>query len=393
MKKLLIVLLILCLAGVVLAGCFADREPSALPEEEVPAPETTADEGEISTPAQEEAEGIDFDVIYALHQPDEVVLTIDGEEVLWEDYYYFYRNQALQLDDQFTQMQANGYAMGWDSAADEEGHSYAELLPEAVERNLRQVLTIEAVAREEGIQLEDSDEEVQAEHQDNILYFCGEDGTEDQLFEKLKEIHLRPELYWRLVRVNHLSQDIYRQLYGENGEKLEDQQVLDWMEANGILSANHILIGTTGLEEEQVAEKLAQAQELAAELQAIVDPAVREARFLELKEQYCEDGGDYVFGEGIMEPAFYDGTAALEIGQVSDPVETPYGYHIILRRALHAEDEIFSGYTAQPARSMAGSGLFTQRMQQKMDAQKVVPAEGFAAPQILDYYTKPTYTE
>ena len=208
-------------------------------------------------------------------------------------------------------------------------------------------------------------------------------------------------MYWRLVRFPYLHENCYTQLYGENGEKLEEQEVIRWMEDNGILSANHILIATidlaTGeaLEEAVVAEKTALALQIAQELQAIEDPEEREARFLELKEQYCEDGGDYVFGPGVMVQEFYDGAMALEVHQVSGPIQSAYGYHIILRRPLYADDLIFAGPYSESlsGRENAASALYNARLTELIEDAVVEYAPGFEAPVLMDYYVKPVYSE
>ena len=252
------------------------------------------------------------------------------------------------------------------------------------------------MAEEKGVTLNEEEEaQLEAEHKDNISYFCGENGTEEDLYAKLETMYLSKGFYSRLIRHSYLTQAILR----TEGEQLSDEEVLSWMEENGILSANHILIGTmnlsTGeaLDEAQVEEKTALAQQIAQELRAIEDPAEREKRFLELKEQYCEDGGDYVFGPGVMVEEFYNGTQALAEGEVSEPVQSTYGYHIILRRPLKADDNVMSAGGTQSARETMVSERMDQMLQDRMDQQVVEYAPGFQAPKILDYYTKPVYTE
>ena len=407
MKKLIIGLLALGLI-VVLALGFTNSDlvlksdkaaATAETTETAPAAEPAA---QAETPAEEEgptlveAGGVDYDAIYALHAPEEVVMTVDGKDVTWQDYFYAFYNQAQGMEQTFQMYQSYGMAMGWDSQANEAGQTFAELVDESAEKTMRSLVTVESLAEEKGVTLNEEEEaQLEAEHKDNISYFCGENGTEEDLYAKLETMYLSKDFYSRLICHSYLTQAILR----TEGEQLSDEEVLSWMEENGILSANHILIGTmnlsTGeaLDEAQVAEKTALAQQIAQELQAIEDPEEREKRFLELKEQYCEDGGDYVFGPGVMVEEFYNGTQALAEGEVSDPVQSTYGYHIILRRPLKADDSVMSASGTQSARELMMNERVNQLLQERMDQQQVEYAPGFQAPKILDYYTKPVYTE
>jgi len=106
------------------------------------------------------------------------------------------------------------------------------------------------------------------------------------------------------------------------------------------LSASHILIMHTGSERVKPgvtrtkAEALALAEDLYAKLQKGAD-------FAELarKSSDCpsgvEAGGDLgIFPAGRMTPKFSEAVQALEIGEISKPVETPFGYHVIKRQKV-----------------------------------------------------------
>lgn len=79
-------------------------------------------------------------------------------------------------------------------------------------------------------------------------------------------------------------------------------------------------------------EKLSVATEVAEKLKKGED-------FAKLAEQYSIDGsrrrgGDLgTFGRGVMVRPFEQAAFALEKGQVSEPVKTQFGYHIIKRLA------------------------------------------------------------
>ena len=106
------------------------------------------------------------------------------------------------------------------------------------------------------------------------------------------------------------------------------------------LRCKHVLV----MEDEGTSEKEALANEIAQK-------ARNGADFDELIAQYNEDPGmaanpdGYVFPEGQMVQEFYEGTKALEMNAISDPVRTNYGWHIIQR--LPIDDDIYAANREQ----------------------------------------------
>lgn len=86
-----------------------------------------------------------------------------------------------------------------------------------------------------------------------------------------------------------------------------------------------------------------QKAEVYAKMQEILSMAKNGEDFDALVAEYNEDPGmntytgGYYFGEGQMVQEFEDATKALAENEISDIVETPYGYHIILRLPLDDE--------------------------------------------------------
>lgn len=101
-------------------------------------------------------------------------------------------------------------------------------------------------------------------------------------------------------------------------------------------SATHILISTQKAEsQEDYDAALARAEEVLARAKAGED-------FVKLADEYNEDTAQdnsvgMVFPEGYMVKAFEDAAFALEEGEISDIVQTPYGYHIIKRNPISLE--------------------------------------------------------
>lgn len=114
--------------------------------------------------------------------------------------------------------------------------------------------------------------------------------------------------------------------------------------------ARHILL-RVGPDAAQAARD--SAQMLASDLRA---RAAAGEDFAALAEQYSQDpgsaadGGDLgFFGRGQMVAPFEEAAFALDVGEVSDVVETPFGYHIIKleERRLPEFDEVKDGFRMQ----------------------------------------------
>nr|WP_199066787.1 peptidylprolyl isomerase [Chromobacterium sp. ASV5] len=99
--------------------------------------------------------------------------------------------------------------------------------------------------------------------------------------------------------------------------------------------ARHILIRTN----EAVSEADAKAR-----IDQIRDRLMRGAKFAELAKLYSEDGSNAKGGDlgwvnlGDLVPEFEKAMVALPIGQVSQPVRTPFGWHLILVEGKRNQD-------------------------------------------------------
>jgi peptidyl-prolyl cis-trans isomerase SurA len=111
------------------------------------------------------------------------------------------------------------------------------------------------------------------------------------------------------------------------------------------LSASHILLAYKGAKRARptVTRTREEAEKLATELAQKIKKG---ADFAKLAAEHSDcpsgerKGGDLgIFPSNRMAPEFSEGVLGLEIGETSDPVESPFGFHVIKRQKveeLHA---------------------------------------------------------
>ena len=217
-------------------------------------------------------------------------------------------------------------------------------------------------------------------------------GGEDVMAMYLWQYPLTPELYTQLCESEDLNGQLQDKYFGENGTmKPTDADLLSYIQNDRKLySVKHILLLTqdpeTGepLDEAAAAEKKAQAEDLLRQLRESSDPA---ALFDQLMNDYSEDTGLATNPDGYqaveagqMVPEFEEASLALEPGEISDIVESDYGYHIILR--LDADtDETRASYPQY---------RFSQLTEEWMQDVQVELTDAYESIDPKDYYTKLT---
>jgi len=168
-------------------------------------------------------------------------------------------------------------------------------------------------------------------------------GGEEEFNNSLRMLGLDRNTYLDINRSPYYYQQILKGMFAG---RPTDEDVKTYIEENDILSAKHILLLTTDmttrepLADDVIAQKKATAEDILKQLQESDDLA---ADFDALMQEYSEDTGlaanpdGYIFTAGEMVTEFEEGTRALEFGQISGIVESPYGYHIILRQDPDSE--------------------------------------------------------
>ena len=360
----------------------------------VPAPAAVSEAAaETPTPAPE-VHGLDYEAIRALYPEDYTAITLEDEKIDWGFYADFLRATGLQYEEYFAQMAAYyGVAAEWTgSIGDGSGMTYAEGMRQETNDTLASFMAIRAFAKEKNVELDaETLEKLTPEHM--AADYCGEGATVEDLAAELESgSHLTVDGLRYYSESVALYSALFQELYGAEGEKLTDEEVIAALEEEGYLSAGHILFMTidpsTGkeLEESVIAEKLKKAEGAVEELRAIKDPDEMLKRFAELKEQYCEDTGKqtypdgYTFTTGTMVKEFEETVKALGEYEISDPVKTSYGYHVIVRLPLKSDSTLMNGQSSPVAarQSVAQNGI-TKALDTWFEAHPATYAEGLEA--------------
>ena len=396
-------LIVLCVCALAVLLLIAAKFISGGKAETAPAPaETTAEETLTEETAEPiEIAAVDYDRLYALHEPDEVVVSIGGEDITWDEYFCWLSMNAGQVESFFQQAAAYyGTELKWtDSYSDEQ--TYADFVISATEQNISQFIAIEKAAADMGF-VKDAEFEAELNEQraGDIATVCGEGASEEEFFAKLAENRMTRAGYERISSANAVYSQAFMSVFGEQFEKVETEDIIDFLNENEFMYASHILLMTTddegaALDDDAKAERREKLETLRAELSAIEDSAELVARFKELKDEYDEDTGKtaypdgYMFTPGEMVPEFENAVLALDDYGLSEIVETTYGYHLILRLPL--DTEAVMGYnddgTTYSARVAYANEKYTGAIADALDALEVSYAESFEIPNITDFLT------
>ena len=429
MKKLIIVLIGICLIAAIVFGVVsmgkAEVQPGTSdtanagvdpveagwvmdeigPLDGTPSAADAADSAGTPVPeaAEEPVKRVDFEALYALHDPDEKVLSIGDKEESWGDYFYLLYTQSEQLENYFDSMAAYyGMRFSWDDPVEEDGETtYAEAVVESAGNLMKQLAALETFAAENKVEIsEEMRAIIEKQKQEDISSVLGEEGTQEEFFEYLKGIYLSPEMYDRAVTQNVLYQECFNSLYGQNAERVSKENALNYLNENGYVSSAHILFlyndPETGeiRDEETLAANKAKLESLVKELRAYPDKRARAKAFLQKAADLSEDSGKayypdgYTFTPGTMVPQFEDAVNALAEYEISDVVETDYGYHVIMRLPLSADAVVeFNSSTGEPrtAKMLYANQDYGDRLQALSDSLQMEWLPGCEAPVLTDY--------
>lgn len=312
MKFKKIVSLILCavMALSLLAGCKGEDEESG--------------ENSLS--------GHNFELAEKYLESDEVVLRVNGEDMTWHEYLKWLRYAIYAFEAQY------GPVTEWTKEDEALGCTYEEYILDYVDYMIYQYKSIEIFAPQYGGSLTDEDKEaIEAEYDNFITQY----GGEEEFMKFIETSFGDKEFYDYLVDLSYMYDRCFKEQYGEKGEKLSDEEVLEYTKDDGYMMAKHILFLTVDmatnepLPDDEIEAKKEKAEEVLGDIRAYEGDDI-EGYFTELMNENSEDTGllaypdGYLFQPGEMVQEFENAVLSQNEYEVSDIVESDYGYHIIM---------------------------------------------------------------
>lgn len=255
---------------------------------------------------------------------NENIATVNGNGITLGNY-----EKVLELNKQSIEMYY-GESI-WDQEV-EEGVKYKDTFKEMV---LDQMVYTEAIYEaakkenllptEEEVNNEIKDFKAQLEENEDYKKQLDKIGIDDNFLKYQFERDLASEKYKENFNKNNsISEKEMKTYYDEH----KDEFYVDEVEAS------HILIKTTDDNGNELSDK--KKEEAKKKAEEILEKAKSGEEFSKLAKEYSEDtvsaenGGDLgFFGKGEMVEPFEEAAFSMKVGEISDLVESDYGYHII----------------------------------------------------------------
>lgn len=274
---------------------------------------------------------------------DTVMFTVNGAEVTAQQFFYWLAEAVFKLD---SDAQEKGVGFEWDDPYTDILSYEQFAISNAIEMCLTYAITEEWAQKYNCGITEEQRGHMTAYREALAQYY----GGEEMLLERIRALGLSDDTYNRLNETFYILENLYEQANDESGSLYaSDEQIAGWAKDTGYVKAFQIFIRTTdydfnSLDAETLKDKAERAKFIAAELNAINDPALKLTRFFQLSDEYNEDGSaglypdGYLYMPGYFIADFESAAAALEDYEISGPVKSDYGYHFIVRMPLFRDD-------------------------------------------------------
>lgn len=197
------------------------------------------------------------------------------------------------------------------------GVTLEENMKDMVLAQLSQIKAMNLLAIQEQVEL--------SEEEKSIVKEAADEFYETLSKEERKVLNADKELMERLYREYAIANKVYYHIIKDVNPEVSDDEART-------ITVDHILIKTYSLDEnnQKIEYEEEKKQEAFARAQEVLEKAKEGVSFDSLIATYNEDTqSQYSFRKGEMDMGFETTAFNLGKGEISDIVETEYGYHII----------------------------------------------------------------
>lgn len=264
-------------------------------------------------------DGIYYDAVGI--RPDAAVMHVNGEAVCAEEYLYWLDSVCEYLASYL------GGVPDFTSAVTEEMTLGEYAKADAANTSILYAL-VRQLAHKHGITLTQEDiDELASQRAQYVTYY----GSEEAYAQQLQVLGLTEERLTDIESVPYLYNRLYQQFSDPAGKLYPGEDALrQFGDENGYITAQLLYLTTVGLDEDAVADMALRAADFAARLRAAEDKQAAYRTLAESLDMTVSDSG-FTFSAADSDAAVHAAAAALQPGQVSEPILGESGYYVALR--------------------------------------------------------------
>ncbi len=268
--------------------------------------------------------------------------TVDGEVVTLNDFYQYYESiKATMLSEAGIDSYDQDAVENFWKSTEIEGKNALTVAKERALNEAVKLIVQSKKAKEMNISLSEDDKKQIDEYKTAMVQQSY--GSKANFLEELKNLKTNETAFDKALTSSFISSKLYTEISKGDEYKIDENAAIEKLKSGDKITAKHILISVVDSQtgEPLGEEKAAEAKKLAEET---LEKIKNGADFDSLMNELSQDPGlaqspeGYTFGKGEMVASFEEAAFALKENEVSEIVESDFGYHIIKRVPLIIED-------------------------------------------------------
>lgn len=259
----------------------------------------------------------------AINGSSDAVISVDSESVTVGEIRFLMAQNVELINSRFNDTDEDAVTEFWNTEKD--GVKQIDTIKKNAVENLINYAVISKSAKSKRINVDDKEVDARL----NAVY------TNDSLIMLRDKYGVPKSSVKEVIRKQVLHQKYVDEVLEDKEGYFPTEEALMKLFNDDYYKAQHILIKKNDSEEPEKTLK---------RVERILEDAQDGEDFLDLMTEYSEDTASfqypdgYVFTYGEMNDTFYNTVVSLEENQISEVVETSYGYHIIKRVPVTEKD-------------------------------------------------------